>query len=632
MSLSRETPPPNCFSPLAAFWLSSRAQLILLIVLVAATFFQVGAFNFVNYDDPQYVYENPRVTNGLTPGDMVWALCTLHGGVSYWHPLTWLSHQLDCQLFGLNPGAHHLTNAWLHVANTLLILALLRRLGLPSPVAFLGAGLFGLHPLHVESVAWVAERKDVLCAFFWLAALLFYVRYREGMWWGYSASLILFLFALMAKPMAMTLPVVLVLLDLLLPAQKRSTWLRIVQLAPFFLLSAAVGILTCVGQSELGDVQSLSVLPLWPRMANAFVSYALYVRKFVAPYDLCAIYLHPGQRALSVVFTALLLLGFITWLAIRLRPKEPLVLFGWLLFLVTLLPTIGIIQVGAQALADRYMYLPMIGLILACGWPLRTLLGSQANCCAVAPDSRALSSAGSGLEMQPAQSQRFAPLRRMLAARHLLWAFDAIAFILLAVCGLLSVHQLGFWRNSVTLYERVLRIEPDNWVAHLGLSMTYAEQRRFDEAIPQMEKALSKNQNAAEVHYKYGVCLYLKGDAEGALQHWQAAIEKKPSQSDVWFELANAYATCWEPAVRNGRLAVECAERGRALRPSCPPGELLILAAAYAEWADFTQALRLADAAIEQARDMGDQRLVQAGTRQRELYVRGQAFRADCPK
>ena len=323
------------------------------------------------------------------------------------------------------------------------------------------------------------------------------------------------------------------------------------------------------------------------RLDNALVSYALYLGKFFAPYNLCAIYLHPGKRSFESVAAAILVLGCVSWLAVKMRKSVPLFLFGWLFFLVTLLPTIGLVQVGVQAMADRYTYLPLLGIILASLLLLQRTLGGQC----------------------------------------LPFVLPTAIALVLALCATLSFRQLGYWRDSFSLYERSLSVEPNNWVARLGLAMAFTEQSHFDEALIHLKKALSKNQNAAEVHKKYGICLYWKGDASAALSHWQTSLAENPSQPEIWFRLAGLYGGSWDPAVRSGALAVECAERGLRLKRSCSADEYLTLSAAYAEARRFSEAVRWVDRVISEAQNLADSSLLREGLKRRELYVQGEAFR-----
>ena len=336
--------------------------------LAAAIFIVYSAvlrFGFVNYDDPVYLAQNPNVRDGITWSGIVWAFS--HSFAGNWFPLTWISHMLDCQLFGLDAGAHHFTNLVLHTAATLLLFAVLKRITHARwPSAFVAA-LFALHPLHVESVAWIAERKDVLSAFFWMLTLWTYARYVERPGRArYLWTLAAFALGLMAKPMLVTLPLVLLLLDYW-PFARGP---RIKEKLPFFALSAAVCVVTYLAHAQAKAVISLETIPAALRVENALVSYAAYIGKMFWPSGLAFFYPYPkGGLAIPAALAAV----GIAAVTIAAR-KRPYLLVGWLWFLVTLAPVIGLVQAGLQARADRYMYLPMVGLAIMIAWV-------APNCC-----------------------------------------------------------------------------------------------------------------------------------------------------------------------------------------------------------------------------------------------------------
>jgi hypothetical protein len=368
-----------------------------LALATLAVFWQVLGHDFVNYDDPDYVYRNPNVQSGITLSSIKWAFTTGHA--ANWHPLTWLSHMLDWQLFGDNPGWHHLTNLFLHIANTLLLFAVLKRMTNALWRSAFVAAAFALHPLHVESVAWVAERKDVLSTLFWMLTIAAYLRYLERPGTGrYLLTLLIFALGLMAKPMLVTLPFVLLLLDYWplgrfqfgqivksVGQQSRkslnafSHWKLsrhlLLEKVPLFALSAISSIVTFLVQRTAGAVTSVETLPLKLRIANTFVSYLTYIQKMVWPSRLAMFYPYPDKTDLiwqTVVFALLLLiisLGVI-WLMRRRR----YLLTGWLWYLGTLVPVIGLVQVGDQALADRYTYVPLTGLFIIIAWGVPDLI------------------------------------------------------------------------------------------------------------------------------------------------------------------------------------------------------------------------------------------------------------------
>jgi tetratricopeptide (TPR) repeat protein len=462
-----------------------------LFVLTAVVFMRVIGCDFLNHDDPDYVADNPHVRSGLSVDNAVWAATSLNGGVSYWHPLTWLSHQADCALFGLNPAAHHLTNLWWHVANTLMVLALMRRLGWKGPAGFLGAAVFGVHPLHVESVAWIAERKDVLYGFWWLAAAYGYVRFRqEGQQRWYWGALGCFAMGLLSKPTAVTLPIVLVLLEwtaercadlrfsrdsIAQASGAMSQWWNLASrsvrlLWPFMLLAAGSGLVTLAGQHALGALPSLAALPLSDRSDNALVSYGIYLEKVFWPSGLCVSYVCSRPYSPGAVLTAAGILVAISCLTYWGSRSQPWLLAGWLWFVLTLAPNIGLVQAGAQSWADRYMYLPLIGVLL----------------------------------MIPAVGE-------MIAKRIRPQALCCLATVAVLCLSLVSIRQVTFWRNSTTLFTRAVEIDRQNWMAQLGLGMALTQERRFDEARPHLELALALSGHASEVQKRLDVYYRLRG-------------------------------------------------------------------------------------------------------------------------
>jgi len=432
----------------------SRPRLITLLLAFATlvVFLPVGSHEFVSFDDTDYVTENPFVKNGLTFTDIVWAFNTFHAG--NWHPLTWISHMLDCQLFGANAGAHHFVNVLFHAANTALLFTLLLRLtGKIWPCAFIAA-LFAWHPLHVESVAWIAERKDVLSTFFALLALLNYAKYvAESKAQGpksklfFTYSLLAFALGLMAKPMLVTLPFVMLLLDFW-PLQRfsHSTFPRALvrEKAPFFLLAAISCVVTFFAQKAGGAVASLAKVSLLYRLESAPVAVMDYLGKFFWPAGLCVFY--PLRQNISpfapiAATGALILISLAAW---RARNTKPYLLFGWLWFLGTLVPVIGLVQVGGAAIADRYTYIPSIGFFIAVVFWLADFAARLQT-------------------------------PKIIAA--------GFAAVILTACVLVTEHQLTFWRDSETLFRRAIAVTRSNDVALINLGVALDVQFRFAEAL-----------------------------------------------------------------------------------------------------------------------------------------------------
>ncbi|HWR97160.1 MAG TPA: hypothetical protein VN317_01945 [Candidatus Methanoperedens sp.] len=436
----------------------SRAAGMALALLVLLCFLPILQNDFVNYDDDRYVTANRHLDAGGPRQIVGWAFTSFDA--ANWHPLTWLSHALDVALFGRMPRGHHLTSLLLHVANALLLFLLLRALTGALWRSFFVAGIFGLHPLHVESVAWVAERKDLLSTLFlWLSLLAYrlYLAHRSAP--RYLAAVLLYALGLMAKPMLVTLPAVLLLLDwwplgrLRIPGRAPAraaeaaepAWRILAEKIPFLALSLLSVAVTLVAQSHGGAVKDFQEYPPAVRFGNAVVSVVRYLGKTLWPRDLAVFYPHPGGDLLAAhLFLAAAVLAVLTALVALWTRKRPYLAAGWLWYLVTLSPVLGLIQVGAQAMADRYTYVPLTGLALAAAWGLAAIVPPR-------PPARALAGAGG-------------------------------AAILVAL-GLGARSQLATWRTSVTLFEHALRTTRDNFVAHDNLAVALSDQGRTQEAL-----------------------------------------------------------------------------------------------------------------------------------------------------
>lgn len=453
-----------------------RSRLIIglgLVVVIAAVYEPVVQFGFLTFDDADYITDNPRMADGLTLWNLMWAFTTTR--VANWHPLTWISLLLDRQLFGTWAGGYHLTNLLLHIANTLLLFALLQRMTAATGRSGLVAALFGLHPLHVESVAWISERKDVLCAFFWFLTAWAYVRYVEqpgkSRYWQTVGTYAL---ALMSKPMAVTLPFALLLLDYWPLGRIRNAQADLPGLfrekIPFFALSAASSVATFWIQRSLGAMSPLEGLSLGTRVANALVSYEQYIGQAIWPVALAAFYPPRPPLPASMALLAGLGLAAVSVAVVRAARSKPWMLTGWCWYLGTLVPVIGLVQVGAQAMADRYTYIPLVGLFLIVGWAV------------------------------PADA----------AQRHAWrWTLTVFAGAILAACAGLSRIQVGYWRDSETLFRRALRVTRDNWLAHNNLGVALKEAGRpREEEMEQYRQAIRLRPDYAEAHYNLGVALW----------------------------------------------------------------------------------------------------------------------------
>jgi protein O-mannosyl-transferase len=492
-------------------------------------FGQTLTHEFINFDDDNYVYGNPAVTQGLNSKSIIWAFTHRHA--SNWHPLTTLSHMMDCDLHGLEPGGHHLTNVLLHaVTADLLLLALWRLSGAFWPSAFVAA-LFCIHPLRVESVAWVAERKDVLSGMFFALTLWAYGRYarhkkpfpgtadgvsginafvppNSG---GYWLALFFFTLGLLSKPMLVTLPFVLLLLDywplnrfppataaFRLSPPKQLLWEKM----PFFLLSTAFCLATVVAQDQL--IVPASKLGLLPRISNAFVSYVAYIGQMLYPSGLAAIYPLPTKMwSFWTTGLCLAVLCLISVGVILLRAAKPYLLVGWLWYLGMLLPVIGLVQVGSQARADRYTYLPQLGLYIMIGWGVADLC----------------------------RARRF----RIITV-------STAAVAILAVLSVQTYVQTGYWRDSVSLWKHALTSTPDNVFAYNNLAAALAAQGKLEEAIPAFEQALRIKSDSAETHNNLGFVLGKQGKWDEAIWHFGRALQLEPNYADAHANLGFALA------------------------------------------------------------------------------------------
>jgi tetratricopeptide (TPR) repeat protein len=474
------------------------------VFLLSAALVAAGAFvytpvrhhEFVNFDDPQYVRDNAVVAGGLSGRGLSWALTTGHAG--NWHPLTWLSHMLDVELYGLDAGRHHVTSAVLHVVNTLLLFGLLLRMtGALWPSAFV-AGLFELHPLHVESVAWIAERKDVLSGFFFLLTLWAYLAYvRRPRGDRYALVLVLLALGLMAKPMLVTLPFVLLLLDVWplgraadLSARRRL----ILEKLPLVGLAIASSVVTVLVQQRAGAIKGLGVLPFERRLATAVLAYVTYAAKALWPSRLAAIYPYPAPPPSWTVVGAIALLVAVSALALRAARRHPYLPVGWFWYLGTLVPVLGLVQVGSQPWADRYTYIPAIGLFIVVAWGTMDLFARG-------------------------------PLGNRLLAATLALA--------LAACAVTARTQVEYWRNSVALWEHALEVTAGNHRAESNLAHALARQGRLDEAVAHYVAALRIKPDFAEAHGNLGLVLADQGKVGEAMHHYAEALRVRPDDLEV---------------------------------------------------------------------------------------------------
>lgn len=470
---------------------------VILALVIFCAFFPVLGADFINYDDQEYVTENAALAGGISLDALKWSVTALHS--NNWHPLTWISHMVDIQLYGLNPTGHHVTNLMIHMANSLLVALLLLRLSGDKWKSWLLAALFALHPLRVESVAWVAERKDLLCGFFWLLAITLYLRYVQR---KTAASYLLMTAAvicsLLAKPMAVTLPLILLLLDLwplkrFRTLDSRLPWPVILEKAPLIACSMAVSLVTLKAQA-----QAINIVEPAARVGNALCSYVVYLWKYLVPAGLAPFYPYRPHGLLLAAAAGLLLL-IITGVCLAARNRKPQLLVGWSWYIVTLIPVIGVIQVGNQALADRYTYLPSIGLLIV-------LMG-------VLPE-------------------------KFFSRTHL----RAMALVLLAILSSATFVQATYWRDSTTLFRHTLAVTETNYLAHYSLGSALLQRGEVTEAEIELRKAIEIEPDFCVAWSRLGVLYGMAGRVAEAADVLQTATVCDPMSVDAHYNLGIAWA------------------------------------------------------------------------------------------
>jgi tetratricopeptide (TPR) repeat protein len=520
---------------------------LLLVVGILSCYWRVQYADFVNIDDTVYVSENRNVQAGLTREGIVWAFTTFEA--ANWHPLTWLSHMLDCQIFGLNPRGHHLTSLLFHISNSMLLFYVLCRMTGGVWKSALVAALFALHPLHVESVAWISERKDVLSTFFGLISIAAYIKYaQEKRPVSYLLCILFLGLGLMAKPMLVTFPFVLLLLDfwplkrfsgehygvprteVAAVFSRRNLFSLIREKIPLFILVIFMSMTTITAQQSKGAVQTLEYFPFHLRVYNALITYVTYIAKTVWPSYLSIYYPHPGNTLLLwQVAGAASMLIMITVIAVGISGRYPFAVVGWFWYLGTLVPVVGLVQVGTQAMADRYTYIPLTGLFIIAVWGITDILEKRKHGRAVAA---------------------------------------ALTVIILSALGVRTAQQVGFWQNNLTLYTNAIRGNDRNDLAHnnLGVALeavgkrdraishyrksveinplnvdafnnlanVLADKERFEEAEKYYRKALGIEPDNAVYHYNIGVLYIRQGKTEEALKQFAEAIQNKPDFAKVY--------------------------------------------------------------------------------------------------
>jgi tetratricopeptide (TPR) repeat protein len=591
-------------------------------------FAQTLRYDFVNYDDPHYVYQNTRITSGINLANVAWAFTHIHS--ENWHPLTTITHMLDCQLHGLNAGWHHFTNVLLHcLAVVLLFVALERMTGALWRSALVSA-IFAVHPLHVESVAWIAERKDVLSALFFMLTLLAYLHYTRAPSIGrYLTVALVVALGLMSKPMLVTLPFILLLLDYWplgrFEAHRSDTGRPVLQLVlekiPLIALCAVSSIVTFLVQR--GAIGWTEQLPVSARISNALTAYVVYIRQMLWPAELAVFYPHPENRLpIWEISLALIVLVGITAAAFVLRKRAPYFVTGWLWYLGMLVPVIGLVQVGWQGHADRYTYLPQIGLYIAGTWAVTDLT----------------------------RSWRFQRI-----------VLSAAALVVVAVLTWRAWLQTSYWRDSETLFTHALAVTSNNDVALNNLGIIFLDKGQLDDAISKLQAAIDlRPENApahdnlakallrkgqvteAMVHYgkflalqpenvearnTLGTALIQQGHVREAIDQWQEALAIQPDNGNAASNLAWVFATCPEDSIRDGTRAVELAERAFQISGGKIPMIYRVLAAGYAESGRFADAVETAQRGAEVATSQGNPALAAELESNIALYQSGRPLR-----
>jgi len=607
----------------AAFWLPIVIP-VFLAALVWIVFGQTLHYDFVDYDDLDYVTKNAQVTRGLSWEGIAWAFTHFHS--SNWHPLTWISHMVDCQIYGLDPWGHHFTNVLVHTANAILLFFLFRQLtGALWPAAFVSA-IFAIHPLRVESVAWVSERKDVLSGLFFILTLMAYVRYARGPRRSrYIAVVVFFVMGLMSKPMVVSVPFILLLLDYWplnrLEPNRRALWLMVREKLPLIALALVSSVVTVFAQR--GSLQPITHISLPQRMSNAAISYLDYLRDLFWPKDLAVLYPWTSElrlQPLVIAFSLLVLL--VVSVAVIILRRQRYLATGWFWYLIMLLPVIGIVHVGNQSHADRYTYLPQIGiyLILAFGavelctqWRfMRAPITALAAVCVIALTFTA--------RVQASYWQDSETLWR-----H---ALAATTDNIIAEGNLgLALHWKGKDREAMEHFERSLSINRQQPEVLSSLGNFYLELGRVEDSISVLKEALELEPKLEDAHYNLGNTYLRIGKAREALHQYRRALDIESNDIEALNNMAWILATWPDSMVRNGLEAVSLAERADSLTNGQNHVIAATLAAAYAEAGRLPEAVRAAERALSIAIREKNEARAAAIKAQLDTYKSGSAYR-----
>jgi Flp pilus assembly protein TadD len=616
----------------------SQKQIILLIsaALVITTLIAyepIRQNGFVTYDDYSYIVNNPQVTSGLTLESLGKAFTKPH--FFMWHPLTTISHIVDCQFFGLNPLGHHSVSILIHIANALLLFLILRNItGTTWASAFIAA-VFALHPIQVESVAWAAERKTVLSGLFWLLTMATYIHYaRQPRLGRYLLVLLVFGLCIMTKPVVVTLPLVLLLLDYwplervrwgqkdktavkTTSNQKSAGWL-VAEKIPLIAMSVLLSVMTYIAQQHGGIVPTLEKMPLDYRVANMFLSYARYIGKMLWPSGLAVCYPYP-RAVLSdaPVVICVILFIVLTVLSIYIGRRKRYVAVGWLWYIGTLVPVIGLVQSGAQAMANRYMYIPMLGLLIIIGWAVKDFIVNR-------------------------------PRIRIAAT--------VIGVIVLLSLLILTRMQVKHWQNTLALFDYTLKVTEDNVLAensygcalfeegrvdeaerHLrnavqispvfadarnNLAKVYLKEGQYDEAIANLYEIIKRNEGTAEIYYNLAAALGMQNKYDDAIKYFAKSLELNPNDPDTHKRMGITLL-----AAGKANEAIGYAQHACELTGDKDAECLETLASAFAAAGKFDEATRIAEKALKAARISGQENLVVEIQKQMELYEAGQPYR-----
>ncbi|MGD0813636.1 MAG: tetratricopeptide repeat protein [Verrucomicrobiota bacterium] len=641
----------------AEWWRQRWRVAVLCLVLAAITFAVFGqtlGFGFVTFDDNKYVFANPTVKEGLTLKGAIWALT--NDKVDHWHPLTWLTHMADCQAFGLWAGGHHLTSVALHAAAAVMLFLALREMtGSLWRSAFVAA-VFAIHPLRVESVAWIAERKDVLSGLFFMQTLWAYARYaRRPSGWGYTAVVVWFGLGLLCKNTLVALPFVLLLLDWW-PLQRltpASFWGLRKEKIPLFLLSAGSCVVTVIAPQK---VVGSSQIPLLERLGNAVLSYGVYLWQMVFPAGLAVPYLYPPNgQPLWRIAAAFVLLAAISMGALACWKKRPYLPVGWLWYLGMLVPAIGIVQISNHSHADRFTYLPGIGVVLAVTWAVgdwsagwkhrRVVLGGVMAAVLSALMVSAWIQTGYWKNTETLFTHTLACTTGNYVAHSALGADlvekgrldEAIAqyqYALQTKPDSGDIHynlaiafmQKGRVDEAIAQYEKALQITPNGAPAWNNLGRVFFQQGRVDEAILHYQKALQIRPNYALAHCNLATALQQKGRLDEAMSHFEQALQLEPADPWVNNNLAWLLATCSEASLRDGNRAVELAKQANELAGGENPMILHTLAAAFAEAGRFSEAVEAEQSALQLAAAQSITNLAGQIQSELKLYEAGHPF------